>query len=360
MVTSRRRRRGSLLGACVASTLVGGWLSACGQPSAPLEQIKYPEPAITERITFANDVLTRVLARDYLSLDTLARELRSGKARFPGGEWKLRWFYVAFSQLGASRSWYPVPLLGESTDWNEVRSRLEEWRDQMPESITPRVALAQYWIAYAWEARGTAFANKVRDEQWALFEERLNESAKVLAEARRLEEKCPEWWFAAQRIALGQGWERRRVSKLMEEAVTFEPEYYTFYSALAYHFAPRWHGRPGDWNKEISRWIERLGAPNGDVVYARVLWALRDLGLTDEVFERKEVDWDRAVRGFVALRRQHPDSLEVVSMFAFLSGTARDRAQARALMASIGNRMDRGVWRNQKQFDSYRIWVPSR
>jgi hypothetical protein len=57
------------------------------------------------------------------------------------------------------------------------------------------------------------------------------------------------------------------------------------------------------------------------------------------------------------LRQKYPDSFEIQSLFAILSYQARDRSQARLLMESIGNRMDRGVWRSEKQVRSCRKWA---
>jgi hypothetical protein len=74
---------------------------------------------------------------------------------------------------------------------------------------------------------------------------------------------------------------------------------------------------------------------------------------------KKEIDWELTKRGSVALQRKYPDSFEILSLFAVLSRHARDRTQARPLMASIGNRMDRGVWRSEKQFRTARSWALS-
>ena len=85
-----------------------------------------------------------------------------------------------------------------------------------------------------------------------------------------------------------------------------------------------------------------------------------DLGMADELIEEKEIDWGLTKRSFLLLRQKYPDSFEIESLFAVLSRHARDRAQARLRMESIGNRVDRGVWRSERQFRSARKWALSK
>jgi hypothetical protein len=46
-----------------------------------------------------------------------------------------------------------------------------------------------------------------------------------------------------------------------------------------------------------------------------------------------------------------------LSVFVVSSVPARDRNQARFLFSSIGNQMDKGVWRSQTQFRSSKNWA---
>ncbi len=72
----------------------------------------------------------------------------------------------------------------------QVHDRIhQEWIAQFPASITARVAYADFLREYAWHARGTDLADKVTEEGWRLFGERLESARKMLAEARELTEK---------------------------------------------------------------------------------------------------------------------------------------------------------------------------
>src|ERR1041385_1857811 len=98
-----------------------------------------------------------------------------------------------------------------------------------PKSITPRVALAELYINYAWQARGQEYADKVTDDNFRLFEERIAMAKATLDEAADLKEKCPQWYNSMQSVALGQAWSKAQAAKLFEEAIAFEPGYYYFY-----------------------------------------------------------------------------------------------------------------------------------
>lgn len=329
---------------------------AQGIPPVALE---YPEPELAERIVFANDVFEKLMGGSYDELDAMALRMRTEKARFRNGSWKLSAFYRSFSWLEQTPSWHPVTFVGEDPDWAEVFSRLEDWRAARPGSMTARVAAAHTWLAYAWEARTRRYADRVTDEQWAVFRVRLDKAADILEEGRALPERCPEWWVASMRLALGQGWARERFNALLDEAVAYEPEYDDFYAREAQYLLPRWFGETGEWERMTGRWAQRLGEGRGAEIYARVLWSLRDLTGQD-LFKHYQPDWPVAKRGFQVLMEKYPDSLEIRSQFAHFSFQARDREQARPLMAAIGNRLDKGVWRSDKQFRRCRDWAQDR
>jgi uncharacterized protein DUF4034 len=99
-------------------------------------------------------------------LDQEAASVRSGRIRFLGGSWKLPRLYEAITEpTGGSEA--------PDADWEGLLTKLKKWCAQKPDSITARVALAETYSHYAWKARGKAYANKVTDEGWRLFEERL-------------------------------------------------------------------------------------------------------------------------------------------------------------------------------------------
>src|SRR5262249_19756338 len=79
-------------------------------------------------------------------LDCIADQLRAGRTRFAGGAWQLVTLYQGLDD----------PLVGHATeaDWQAHVERLKRWVKTKPLSITARVALAEAYSGFAWDARG--------------------------------------------------------------------------------------------------------------------------------------------------------------------------------------------------------------
>jgi len=212
---------------------------------------------------------------------------RSGRIRFSGGSWKLPRLYEAITEpTGGSEA--------PDADWEGLLTKLKKWCAQKPDSITARVALAETYSHYAWKARGKAYANKVTDEGWRLFEERLRLARATLDEASALTEKCPEWYAAMQTVAMGQGWDRDRAAELLQQAITFEPAYDFYYRAFALYLLPKWSGDEGDSERFAEEISNKIGGQQGDVIYFEIARELRCDCM-------QEMSWERIQRGYAAL-----------------------------------------------------------
>jgi hypothetical protein len=151
--------------------------------------------------------------------------------------WKIHEFYWAINDLQGHPS---------QQDWKDHLKPVQSWVAATPNSITARVVLAQAYIDYAWDARGGETGDTVTNSGWKLFGQRLEQAKATLDEASALPRKCPEWYYAMQSVALGQGWDRRKVEELVERAIASEPGYYYYYRAHAYSLMPQWNGEDGD------------------------------------------------------------------------------------------------------------------
>ncbi|PYX84423.1 MAG: hypothetical protein DMG68_20850, partial [Acidobacteria bacterium] len=173
-------------------------------------------------------------------LDCLADRFRSAKERFPGGVWKLHTLYQGLAEPVR----YPVHATPE--DWNNSIQLLRQWTRERPKSITAHIALASAYEQFAWEARGSGYADTVSDSGWKLFQARTAESKRLLDEASALPTKCPEWYLVMLQLAIDQTWDLPQVRVLFEDASKFEPGYYYYARQFARYLQPRWNGEPGD------------------------------------------------------------------------------------------------------------------
>lgn len=310
--------------------------------AAKLKPVKDP---VAEEIWAAN-LKTRQAynSRRFDELEKEAAELRAKKEVFGNGSWKIVQFYVA---LACSDD--------EPESMWQLHDRIhQEWIAARPESITARVAYAEFLTEYAWHARGTGYADTVKDKGWKLFGERLATARKILDEARGLTEKDPHWWLTALTVALGQGWSAEQYEVLLAEAHAFEPKFWGYDTARAYSLLPRWHGEPGDWEKFAEAAAARADGLGAEV-YARIV--IRQRGFYANVFRESAAQWPQAREGLTVLLQKYPDSLGLLSEAAMLATMAEDRALAKDLFDRLGDRYLPSTWRKPERFAHFRNWA---
>jgi Domain of unknown function (DUF4034) len=192
------------------------------------------------------------------ALDCIADGARTTKARFASGGWKLNVFYLAI-----------VEPQGHATeeDWAAHLAILDRWVSARPKSITARVAMADAYSSYAWNARGSGYAGTVTPNGWKLFSERIDRAKEILKEASKLDAKCPHWFEVMQTVALAESWDLTRATQLLNQAIRFEPDYQYFYRNYANYLEPQWNGADGDSEAFVEEAADRVGGEKGDVLY---------------------------------------------------------------------------------------------
>lgn len=237
---------------------------------------------------------SRLLASKYDELDKMADYYRATKEKFIDGEWKLSYFYDVWS--------YYMRNLAEA-DWVIRLEKLRKWVSAKPNSITARVALADCLVGYAFHGRSFHYANEVKEDQWRRFDDRLKEASEVLEQAKNLRQKCPEWWAVYQRIALGGGWDKTRVSRFLDTAIAYEPTYNVFYFRTAWFLLPWWFGEEGDWEQFAKSVADRIGGHDGDILYARIVWYIDRRSPKNVLDNNPNIDWQRVNSGIQAMKK---------------------------------------------------------
>lgn len=251
------------------------------------------EKEMAERSEIAQQAEQLLLSAQFDKLESLAKEFRTSKEEFSDGEWKLNVFYDGMSYYTRRAS---------EKSWTSRLSKLRQWVQEKPKSITARVALAECLVGYAFFGRSHGWAKDVTEEQWKLFDERLNEAARVLHDAKGIGGNCPQYLAALQRVAL-EGWNRQEYEKLFERAVASEPRFNVYYFRKALILLPRWFGEPGEWERFAEASADRVDGASGDMLYARIVWFLDRWGPCKNLRERpKTVDWDRMEHGLEAIQ----------------------------------------------------------
>ncbi len=128
-------------------------------------------------------ILAQARRGDFDSLEAWADRFRKGDV-MAGNEYALELLYERIGDAhlvggtasqGGLEAWYQGQL-----------AMIDEWLKQKPKSVTARVAKAQAYIAYAWDARGNEFADKVPEEGWKVFGERMETAEEILNKTARL------------------------------------------------------------------------------------------------------------------------------------------------------------------------------
>lgn len=300
-----------------------------------------------EHDKFRHDTQQLFSNRQYAELETLAQELRASKARERGGSWKIYQFYWAMECADDE----PEAV------WLRHQVIHAEWVKKFPRSITPRVAQARFFIKYAWHARGSGYAKTVTEEGWRLFRERLDTARTMLEKSKSMTPRCPMWWLSRLTVAMGQGETPEHYEMMFQKAKALEPQFFGYDTARAQFLLPRWHGEPGDWEAAAEKEIERSGE-YGLEIYARVVNAQRSF--YNNVFKETKASWSKTMQGFEQMRKNYPNSKEVINHYGRVAWLAGDREQTKKLIEEIGDDQIPDIWgKKGDEFARAKAWASS-
>jgi hypothetical protein len=232
-----------------------------------------------------------------------------------------------------------------------------EWISAFPQSITAPVAYADFFVSYAWHARGHGFADTVTAEGRRLFGERVAAARRTLQEARQLPERDPIWWNVVLGVARAQGWSKSEFDQAVETAKSFEPQFWGYDVSRTASLLPRWYGQPGDWEVYAEQAAARPDGL-GVEVYARIVMALH--GYYDNIFEETTASWPKVLEGLERMRKLYPQSLDIISETALLAVMADNRALAKEMFDQLGDKYLASVWGKPEYFVRYRNWAENR
>lgn len=309
----------------------------------PAEPVAAPSPKFERRDAVISRAKELRDAGDTAGLEALADELRRSRESLDGGTWLLAEFY---------REVVDVPEREPAA--SEELAFYENWAKQRPDNITAQVCLARALVDHAWSKRertATQVPKRIRQRG-------LLRAWRALERARKLEEKCPGWFQAAQSAALGLNWNWSDYFALVDEAIAFEPTYGSFYTNACVWMQPHWHGETGDFEKWIAAQADRRPEEERDRQYAWLVWrADRMPGDNELVFGPGRLDWARTKRGFEKWLAAEPDNLNVRFQLTHLALIADDRETLRAQFDITGGKFYPPAWENPGEFEQARRYA---
>lgn len=281
-------------------------------------------------------------------LDSIAERLRSQRLRFQGGGWELHVFYCV---MGTGC------LDPTGARWQWRIATLKSWRRHSPSSPTPRIALADAYEEFAWEARGGGEADSVTPLGWKLFAERVAKARKILDESERLGRNDPGWYDAMLHIAIDQGWHAGKVEEFSNDALLKFPGYFYLVRDVARYFLPQWYGLPGNAAKYVEVASDGIGGPEGKATYFFVAEILLVEEENCDSCKAPVMSWPRIKRGFAAVKRLYGTNNYELNALAFLAVNSGHPRTAHQAFQVIGQRWDHDVWQSRAQFDSAHLFA---
>ena len=264
------------------------------------------------------------------------------KRRFKDGRFEMQAYYEGLC------AYFTV----EQDKWDAYRDLAAMHRQAYPHSTAAALAKSIFWYQYAWNARGTGFADSVAPENSTLFHERLAKARGVLEESRSFAASNPLWYYHMMSIAIDEGWPDEKFDELYSEAIKRFPDFFVFYFAKTRHLLPKWGGDADRFDEFVNQTVEATRATDGESMYARLYWSYDGTQVHGNLFDESRADWPRMKKGFEDLLSRYPDSKWNLNNFASFACRARDGVTFARLIEAIGPWVHPRAWRSNYSYDS--------
>jgi hypothetical protein len=283
--------------------------------AAPAMSAAKPQPkeAADERAAFRISVAKKLLAKQFVALDSVAAELRSTKPHFDTGSWKLQTFFDTFDVA-------QEPLTAAGRD--KTRQLLDEWY-RATKSNTSRLASAFFEYSVAWAERGGGFNNTVTESAAGRFEVHLAkavDAVHALDKGGHCDAPCLVLWIQSENLG---GW-----SEPLRRIVKNEPAYWHAYVIASYFLLPQWGGGDGDIEKFAVEAANATRLVLGDALYMKIINEIYP-----EIGYKLKIDWPRMRNGFESFLVRFPRAENIRRRFVFFAWKMNDRETAKHLLA---------------------------
>jgi hypothetical protein len=163
--------------------------------------------------------------------------------------------WPAFADLAAvhdsesDRSLYEIAELvfrvydGSGHDRREAYDRVMKAVEAGGGSVWLRKVIeGNFYVEYAWDARGNGFGSEVPAEGWPVFRDRLQKAEAALNAAWEADPTRPEPCVRFLALALGLGHDRPEMEMWFRRAMTADPNCLDAVRTKLEYLRPKWHG----------------------------------------------------------------------------------------------------------------------
>jgi tetratricopeptide (TPR) repeat protein len=229
--------------------------------------------------------------------------------------------------------------------------QFKSWLAQNNSSHFANACLGIVHINYAWEARGSWFANTVTEGGRTLFKDRLFTAKEYLEKAYSLDQSDPHVPAYLITVAMGLGLERGEMEKHFKRAILADPKDKQAYLAKLQYLMPKWYGSEEEMFS-FAREAARKAPADSRIpgVLADAHWEMyyrSDPGVT---YFRNPKVWKEMKEVYLTLSKRFPNSNEISNWFAETAYLAGDYVTAREEFKKIGDDWLEAAWGNKKSF----------
>ena len=202
---------------------------------------------------------------------------------------------------------------------------LQEWYQARPHSFYATIMYANYFINYAWDARGSGLASTVTQEMGMLFYQRLDQAHGLLEQAISINPSHPEPYSLSITVERAREY---KGSSLIDDLNRIDKTHLAGQSSIITGLAVRWGGAKGEalnYVREVSKDEPAGSILHGLIAEAHIeVWMdfIEDLLAAKNYFIRKDVRHDLLSAYEKAfpnqLFRKDIDSILILNTFAFL------------------------------------------
>jgi hypothetical protein len=178
-------------------------------------------------------------------------------------------------------------------------------------------------VSYAWDARGSGWANSVTEDGWRLMNERLIQAKTLLENAWENDPTESLVSEAMLRVALGLNFERAVMDRWWQRAMRADPHNTEACSKKMYFLEPKWHGSQEDmitfgrFLLKQERWQDRQPL---QLISAHTISA--SYGDEDTYYRDADVwqDMDQVFSGFL---QRFPEQIHERTRYAYFAVKAQ-------------------------------------
>ncbi len=310
MMLGARRHRTEFIAAFAALVLALAFMP----PSATADEA-------AERVAIDRAAQPYYHQRDFRSLEAMAEDLRTTKARTGSGVWKLSVFYATFQWLNSEDFVANYP---KGPNWQ----RLDGWIAAEPTAPTPHILkafalknLAIWTTRYASLKQGTISG-------WQPDVEYLKEARRILDDAKPFAARDPHYYAVLIDLMRTTGAELQDILLVHAEAMAREPLYYqTHFAAFEHLLAATSHS--DTMAATFANTVyQATKAEEGEAVYARLHWMAYERVYGPTKFAAVPLDWDRMRSGIGQIVKKYPTGWNA-QHFALLACIRGDRQTTR-------------------------------